>query len=139
MVAYEKLKESDPFDDGVGPGFANQVPACITSADRPVSQIAQSVYNFDTRASSRTRRGGREDRRQARLEHHRQSPRLADLHPQRRHPAVPAEHLPERRPALRPAVERLRAAEEVNSGVFQLNSTWTDNFSTELRAQLPRL
>jgi outer membrane receptor for ferrienterochelin and colicin len=48
MVTYEKLDESDPFDDGVGPGFANQIPGLTLDTINNVSTIAQNVYGYDT-------------------------------------------------------------------------------------------
>ena len=43
-----RLNETDPFDDGVGPGFANQVPGITLAQIDQVSAIAKTVYNYDT-------------------------------------------------------------------------------------------
>lgn len=48
MFAYEKTEETDPFDDGFGPGFANQVPGLTQAVIDQVSSIAQSRYGYDT-------------------------------------------------------------------------------------------
>ena len=43
MFAYEKLEETDPFDDGVGPGFGNQVPGISLPQIDQVSNIARQM------------------------------------------------------------------------------------------------
>lgn len=134
MLAYEKLKESDPFDDGVGDGFANQVPG-ITLADiDTVSSIASTVYDYD--AMGLIQNAVEEDEKLvAKLDWNITDDHRASLTYIRN---VGTQQFQQNTFTTPPYALGLQSngyelAEEVNSGVFQLNSTWTDIFSTELR------
>jgi hypothetical protein len=135
MFAYEKLEESDPFDDGVGPGFSNQVPGVTLQNIADVSQIAQTTYNYDTLGQGST--AVEEDEKMiAKLDwnisdNHRAAftyIRNVGTQQFRRNTFLtpPA--------SLGLVSSGYELGEEVNSGVFQLNSDWSDGFSTELRA-----
>jgi hypothetical protein len=134
MVAYEKTKETDPFDDGVGSGFANQVPG-ITEADVAlVSQIAQNVYGYDTLGLIQN--AVEEDEKIAvKLDwnindNHRAA--LTYIH------NVGTQQFQQNTFTTPPFALGLQSngyelKENVDSGSFQLNSNWNDSFSTELR------
>jgi hypothetical protein len=134
MFAYEKLEESDPFDDGVGPGFSNQVPGVTLQNIADISQIAQTTYNYDTLGQGST--AVEEDEKMiAKLDwnisdNHRAAftyIRNVGTQQFRRNTFLtpPA--------SLGLVSSGYELGEEVNSGVFQLNSDWSDGFSTELR------
>jgi hypothetical protein len=135
MFAYEKLKESDPFDEGVGPGFATQVPFISLDQVNRVTQIAQSVYNFDTLGLIQN--AVEEDEKiVAKLDWNITDEHRASLTYVRN---VGTQQFQQNTFVTPPQGLGLQSngyelAEEVNSGVFQLNSTWSDNFSTEVRA-----
>ncbi len=135
MVGYEKTEESDPFDDGVGPGFSNQVPGITQAQIDLVSSIAQSVYNYDT--LGQIQNAVEEDEKiVAKLdanfgENHRASLtyiRNVGTQQFQQNTFLTPQF------AIGLFSNGYELAEEVNSGVFQLNSQWSDSFSTEVRA-----
>jgi hypothetical protein len=135
MVAYERLKESDPFDDGVGEGFANQIPGLTIGQVNTVSEIAQSVYNYDTLGLIQN--AVEEDEKIAvKLDVNITEGHRASLTYIRN---TGTQQFQQNAFTTTPTALGLQSngyelAEEVNSGVFQLNSQWSDTFSTELRA-----
>ena len=135
MVAYEKLKEKDPFDEGVGPGFATQVPGITAAQIDQVSAIAQSVYQYDTLGIIQN--AVEEDEKLAvKLDLNISNAHRASLTYIRN---VGTQQFQQNTfvtgaTALGLQSNGYELAEEVNSGVFQLNSTWSDAISTELRA-----
>lgn len=134
MFAYEKTEETDPFDDGVGPGFANQVPGITQAQVDQVSSIAQSVYGYDTQGLI-----------QNAVEQDEKIIAKIDLNIGDNHRAsftyirnVGTQQFQQNNFLTSPFALGLQSngyelAEEVNTGVFQLNSTWSDIVSTELR------
>lgn len=134
MFAYEKTEESDPFDDGVGAGFANQVPGITQAQVDQVSSIAQSVYGYDTQGLI-----------QNAVEQDEKIIAKIDLNIGDDHRAsftyirnVGTQQFQQNNFTTAPFALGLQSngyelAEEVNTGVFQLNSTWSDVVSTELR------
>lgn len=141
MVAYERTEESDPFDDGVGPGFANQVPGFVDANGDPstalidqVSSIAQSVYNYDTLGLIQNA-VEEDDKLAAKLDWNITEGQRASLTYIRN---VGTQQFQQNTFTTPPFAIGLQSngyelAEEVNSGVFQLNSDWSDDFSTEVR------
>ena len=134
MVAYEKTKETDPFDDGVGPGFANQVPGVTVAQADQISQIAQSVYNYDTLGIIQNATE-QDEKIVAKLDWNITDDHRAAFTYVRN---IGTQQFQRNTFTTAPASLGLRSSgyelkEEVNSGVFQLNSDWTDSFSTELR------
>jgi outer membrane receptor for ferrienterochelin and colicin len=135
MVAYEKLKEKDPFDEGIGPGFATQVPGITLAQIDQVSAIAQNVYGYDTLGIIQN--AVEEDEKVA---------VKLDLNVTDDHRAsftyvrnVGTQQFQQNTFVTGVTAIGLRSngyelAEEVNSGVFQINSTWSDVISTEMRA-----
>lgn len=137
MVAYEKTEESDPFDSGPqGGGFAQPIPNLSQAQIDQISSIAQSRYSYDTLGVIRN--GVEEDEKiVAKLDwnisdNHRASltyVRNVGTQANQRNTSTSTSS-----PTLGLFSTGYELSEEVNSGVFQLNSDWTDSFSTELRA-----
>lgn len=134
MVAYEKTEESDPFDNGVGAGYSNQVPGVTQANIDQVSSIAQSVYGYDT--LGQIQNAVEEDEKiVVKLDANLSDDHRASLTYIRN---VGNQQFQQNTFLTPPAALGLfsngyELKEEVNSGVFQLNSNWSDEFSTELR------
>ena len=135
MFAYEKTEESTPFDNGVGAGFGAQIPGITQAQIDRVTQIANSVYKYDPQGQLQN--GIEEDEKFiAKIDWN-----IADGH---RASATYIRNVGNRQFQQNsflnaPAGLGLRSngyelVEEVNTGVIQLNSEWTSNLSTELRA-----
>jgi len=135
MFGYEKTKESDPFDDGVGAGYSNQVPGITQAQIDAVSATAKSVYNYDT--LGQIQNAVEEDEKYvAKLDWNINEDHRASVTYIRN---VGTQQFQQNTFLTPPLALGLfsngyELAEEVNSGVFQLNSQWTDTFSTEVRA-----
>ncbi len=135
MFGYEKLEETDPFDDGIGPGFANQVPGITQAQVDQVSAIAQSVYGYDTQGLIQN--AVEEDTKYvAKLDWNISDGQRASLTYIRNVGTQQFQQNTFLTPQFAIGLQSngYELAEEVNSGVFQLNSSWTDTFSTEFRA-----
>ncbi|HEX8655320.1 MAG TPA: TonB-dependent receptor [Allosphingosinicella sp.] len=135
MFAYERTDETDPFDDGVGAGFANQVPGITIAQVDNVSAIAQSVFNYDTLGLIQNAQE-QDDKYIAKLDANLSDNHRASFTYIRN---VGTQQFQQNTFLTAPVALGLQSngyelAEEVNSGVFQLNSTWSDVFSTEFRA-----
>lgn len=134
-VSYEYLKESRPADTGLE-GFANVVPNITQAQVDQVSSIAQSLYGYDTlglydsvvetdeKYTARIDWNVTDDHRASFTYIHNEG---IQGNPQGSNSA-PAS------PALGLASNAYVLGEKVDSGVFQLNSDWSSNFSTEVRA-----
>ncbi len=132
---YERTEESQPFDNGVGAGFGGQVPGITQANIDNVTSIAQSVYGYDT-LGQLSNANESDEKYVAKLDwnisddHRASFTYIRNVGTQQFQQNVfvtpPA--------ALGLASNGYELAEEVNSGVFQLNSQWSDDFSTELRA-----
>lgn len=134
MVAYERTKEGQPLDAGFGSGFANQVPGLTQAAIDQVTQIAQSRYGYDTQGLISTTQEGDEkivgkldwninDQHRASLTYIRN---VGTNQFQQNTFLTPTY-------ALGYQSNGYELREEVNSGTFELNSTWSDSFSTTAR------
>ena len=135
MFAYERTDETDPFDDGVGPGFANQVPGITLDQINNVSQIAQSTFNYDTLGLIQNA-VEQDEKYIAKLDVNFSDNHRASFTYIRN---VGTQQFQQNTFTTPPFALGLQSngyelAEEVNSGVLQFNSTWSDSFSTELRA-----
>ena len=135
MFAYERTDETDPFDDGVGPGFANQVPGITTAQVDNVSNIASTVFNYDTLGLIQNAQE-QDDKYIAKIDVNLSDDHRASFTYIRN---VGTQQFQQNTFLTAPVALGLQSngyelAEEVNSGVFQLNSTWSDIFSTEFRA-----
>lgn len=135
MFAYERTDETDPFDDGVGPGFANQVPGITEAQIANVTQLAQAVYNYDTQGLIQNAEE-QDEKYVAKLDLNLSDSHRASLTYIRN---VGTQQFQQNTFTTPPFALGLQSngyelAEEINSGVLQINSDWTDNLSTELRA-----
>ena len=135
MLAYERTKEGQPLEAGFGTGFANQVPGLTQTVIDQVSQIAQSRYGYDTQGLISTTQEDDEkivakfdlnlsDSQRASLTYIRNVG--ANQFQQNTFLTAPF--------ALGYQSNGYELREEVNSGTFELNSTWSDSFSTTARA-----
>lgn len=135
MASYERTEETDPFDDGVGAGFANQIPNLTQAQIDQVSQIAQSVYGFDTLGQAQNA-NETDEKLVVKLDANIGDSHRASLTYMR---SVGNQQFQQNTststtsPTLGLFSNGYELTEEVNAGVFQLNSDWSDNFSTELR------
>ncbi|WP_017671686.1 TonB-dependent receptor [Blastomonas sp. AAP53] len=136
MFAYEKTEESDPFDNGVGAGFSAPIPNLSQAQIDRVSQLAQSIYNYDT--LGQIQNAVEEDEKLvAKLDWnitdgHRASVTYVRNVGNQQFQQNTSTSLSS--PRLGLFSNGYELTEEVNSGVFQLNSQWADNLSTEFRA-----
>ena len=134
---YERTEESNPFDSGPqGQGFAQPIPGLTQATVDNVSAIAQSRFQYDTlgviRSDDET-----DEKFVARLdwnvtEDHRASLtyiRNVGTRANQRNTSTSATS-----PSLGLFSTGYELQEEFNSGAFQLNSQWSDDFSTEFRA-----
>lgn len=135
MIAYEKTKEKDPFDDGFGDGFANQVPGLTQAVIDQVSSVAQSRYGYDTLGLSPN--AVEEDEKIiGKLDWNISDTQRASLTYIRN---VGTQQFQQNTFLTSPFALGFQSNgyelhEEINSGVFELNSTWSDTFSTTFRA-----
>lgn len=135
MASYERTEETDPFDNGVGAGFANQIPGLTQAQIDQVSQIAQSVYGFDTLGQIQNA-NETDEKLVVKLDANIGEMHRASLTYMRN---VGTQQFQQNTststtsPTLGLFSNGYELGEEVNAGVFQLNSDWSDNFSTELR------
>ena len=134
MGAIEKTTETTPFDAGVGPGFATQVPGITQAQIDQVTQIAQSTYNYDTQGLLANAVEG--DRKIVlKLDANVSDTQRASFtyinnygtnqFQQDTFTTSPF--------ALGYQSNGYQLREKVNTGIFQLNSTWSDAFSSEFR------
>ena len=137
MLAYEKTEESDPFDSGPpGQGFSDPIPNLLESQVTEISGIAQSRYSYDTLGIIRN--GVEQDEKLvAKLDWNVSDDHRASL-TYIRNIGTQANQRNTSSSTSTPTIgltsTGYELSEEVNSGVFQLNSTWSDRFSTEVRA-----
>ncbi|WP_375289130.1 TonB-dependent receptor domain-containing protein [Qipengyuania sp.] len=135
MAAYERTKESSPFDNGFGPGFGNQVPGLTQGVIDSVTATAQSKYGYDTLGFIAN--ANEEDEKfTAKIDlnisdDHRASLtyiRNVGTNQFQQNTFINAPF------ALGYQSNGYELNEEINSGAFELNSTWSNTFSTTLRA-----
>lgn len=134
MLAYERTKEGQPLEAGFGDGFANQVPGLTQNVIDQVSSIAQSRYGYDTLGLISTTQEEDEkivgkldwnisDQHRAALTYIRNVG--TNQFQQNTFLTAPF--------ALGFQSNGYELREEVNSGTLEINSTWSDSFSTTLR------
>ena len=135
--AYEKLDEANPFDSGPqGQGFAAPVPNLTQAQVDTVSGIAKTVYNYDTLGVIRNAVES-DEKFSAKLDWNISDDHRASITYLRNVGTVGNQRNTSTSttgPSIGLFTTGYELSEEVNSGVFQLNSTWSDNFSTEVRA-----
>ncbi len=134
MVAYERTKEGKPLDDGFGPGFANQIPGITQVNIDLVTSIAKSRYGYDTLGLIATTQED-DEKIVGKIDFNiSDTQRLAMTYIrnvgtnqfQQNNFTTPVF-------ALGYQSNGYELREEVNSGTAELNSTWSDSFSTTLR------
>ena len=135
MLAYERTKEGQPLDAGFGAGFANQVPGLSQPVIDQVSSIAKSRYGYDTLGLIATTQE-EDEKIVGKLDFNLSDSQRASLTYIRN---VGTNQFQQNTfvtppPALGFQSNGYELTEEVNSGTFELNSTWSDAFSTNLRA-----
>ncbi|MDE2596378.1 MAG: TonB-dependent receptor [Sphingomonadales bacterium] len=134
MVAYEHTKEGQPLDAGFGSGFANQVPGLTQAVIDQVTATAKSRYGYDTMGLIATTTEG-DEKIAAKLDWNISDTQRASVtyirnkgtnqFQQNTFLTSPF--------ALGYQSDAYQLAEEINSGTLELNSSWTDAFSTNLR------
>ncbi len=135
-VSYEKLKESDPVDEGpTGLGFAAEIPRLSEAQVNQISSIAQSRYGFDTLGIGRTN-SEQDEKLSAKIDwnvtdDHRVS--LTYIRNKGSQQFTQNNVVSTTGPTFGFRSNGYELQEEINSGAFQLNSTWSDRLSSELR------
>lgn len=136
-LTYERTNDSTPFDSGPqGQGFAAPIPGVTQGLVDSVSATASSRYGYDTLGVIRNN-DETDEKFVAKLDWNiSDSQRLSltylratDSQANQRNTSTSATS-----PSLGLFSTGYELTEEINSGVFQLNSQWSDTFSTELRA-----
>ena len=134
MVAYERAKDSFPYDSGVGSGVFNQVPLITQANIDQITQIANTTYNYDTLGFQPNEREDDEkligkidwnvnDNHRLALTY---IYNLGTYQVQNNTFLTPTF-------ALGLESNAYQTKEQINTGTVELNSTWSDNFSTTLR------
>jgi len=134
MLAYERTKEGQPLDAGFGAGFANQVPGLTQTLIDNVTAVAQSRYGYDTQGLIATTQE-EDEKIVGKLDwnisdNHRASLtyiRNVGTNQFQQNTFLTSPY------ALGYQSNGYELREEVNSGTFELNSTWSDTFSTTAR------
>jgi hypothetical protein len=135
-LAWERTRETEPSDFGpAGLGFGNEVPGVTQANVDQISAIAQSVYSFDTGGIAASL-PEKDDRVTAKLDWnisdaHRAS--LTYIYNNGTQAIEGGGSTSLTTPRLNLFSNSYTLKEVVNSGVFQLNSNWTEAFSTEAR------
>jgi outer membrane receptor for ferrienterochelin and colicin len=135
MLAYERTKEGQPLDAGFGPGFANQVPGLTQTVIDAVSATAQSRYGYDTLGLIATTQEA-DEKIVGKLDWNITEDQRASVTYIRN---VGSNQFQQGTFLTAPfslgyQSNGYELTEEVNSGTFELNSTWSDSFSTTARA-----
>lgn len=134
MLAYERTKEGQPLEAGFGPGFANQVPGLTQAVIDNVTAIAKSRYGYDTLGLIATTNEG-DEKVVAKIDWNLSDSQRASMTYIRN---VGTNQFQQGTFLTAPLSlgyqsNGYQLREEVNSGTFELNSTWTDTISTTAR------
>jgi hypothetical protein len=135
-ISYERTEEGDPIDEGpTGLGFANQIPRITQGTVDQISSIANSVYNFDPMGVFTTAQE-QDEKYTIKIDanitdDHRAS--LTYIHNTGSNQFPQNNSVNPTTPSFGFLSNAYELVEEFNSGVFQLNSSWSDRFSTEAR------
>lgn len=135
MTAYERTEESDPFDNGIGAGFANQIPNLTQAQVDNITAIAKSVYGYDTLGVA-PNAVEKDEKLAVKLDWNvTDGHRLAATYIRNTGTQLSQQNTSISRtsPTLGYTSNAYTAGEEVNSGTLELNSNWTDAISTQLR------
>lgn len=138
MVAYERTEESIPFDSGPqGQGFAAPIPNLTQAQIDQVSGIASTVYGYDTLGVIRNA-DETDEKLAVKLDWNLSDTQRASftyLRSVGNNSFQRNTSTSNTGPTIGLFSTGYQLTEEVNSGVFQLNSTWSDSFATELRVR----
>ena len=134
MLAYERTKEGQPLDAGFGSGFASQVPGLTQTVIDSVSATAKSRYGYDTLGLISTTNEA-DEKIVGKLDWNITDDQRASLTYIRN---VGSNQFQQGTFLTAPfslgyQSNGYELTEEVNSGTFELNSTWSDAFSTTAR------
>jgi hypothetical protein len=136
MLAYEKADQTQPFDSGpIGQGFAQPITGVTDTLVNTINGIAQSRYSYDTLGVIRN--GVETDEKLvAKLDWNISDDHRASVSYVRNIGTIANQRntsTSTTSPTLGLFSTGYELSEEVNAGTFQLNSDWSDKFSTELR------
>jgi hypothetical protein len=135
-VAWERTRETEPADFGpAGEGFGNEVPNITRAQIAQVQGIAQSVYNFDP-GDVATVVPERDDRVTARIDWNINPDHnlaLTYIYNNGSQFVAGSSSSSTSTPRIALFSNSYELTERVHSGVVQLNSRWSDIFSTEAR------
>lgn len=135
-IAYEKLKESKPIDEGpADAAFASPIPRVTTALADQISAIAQSKYGYDTLGIFRSTQE-QDEKITGKLDWNVDDDNRVSLTYIRN---VGSNQFSQNMnttstgPTLGYKSNGYELTEEVNSGTLQWLSDWSDRFSTDLR------
>jgi hypothetical protein len=135
MAAYEKTTETTPFDAGVGPGFATQVGGITEGNIASVTSTANSVYGYDPLGLIQNAVEN-DEKYVVKLDANvtdNQRASITFIHNNGTNQFQQNTFTDTQPFALGLQSNGYELSEVVDTGVFQLNSHWTDNFSSEFR------
>jgi outer membrane receptor for ferrienterochelin and colicin len=135
MLSYERTKEGQPLDAGFGSGFANQVPGLTQAVIDGVTATAKTRYGYDTLGLIATTQEA-DEKIVGKLDWNLTDDQRASFTYIRN---VGSNQFQQGTFLTAPfslgyQSNGYELTEEVNSGTFELNSTWSDSFSTTARA-----
>jgi len=137
-VTGERLREGRPADFGPqNEGFANAIPNLTRTIVDRVKNTARTLYNYDT-LDVPTSVEEKDDKLVAKFdlnigENHRAAATYIYNDSSNFQDTNAAANLNASNPSLGLQSNSYELTERVHSGVFQLNSDWSDDFSTEAR------
>jgi hypothetical protein len=137
MVAGERIRDNSPVAEGpVDNNAGNPIPGLTQGTVDEVARIARDVYGYETGGVVNNQRD-RDDRLVARLDANlSETQRAALTYAYTKDSIVFTNNTNQNAatPALGLASNAYTASQELHAAVFNLNSDWSDSFSTEFRA-----
>ena len=135
MLAYEKAKDSFPYDSGVGTGVFTQVPSITQAQIDSVTATAKSAYNYDT-LGFEPNQNEEDEKIIGKLDWNISDTQRASATFIRNLGTYQVQQNTFLTPVFALGLESNAyvTREEINTGTFELNSTWSDSFSTTVRA-----
>jgi hypothetical protein len=134
--SYERLKQATPLTNGFGPGVGNQVPNVTQALIDQISQIARTTYNYDT-LGAQTIGTENDEKATAKVDWNisdRQRLSFSYIYQDNSDNNQPQNTSTQvNSPALGLQSNGYVLGQRINSGILQLNSQWSPNFSTETR------
>lgn len=137
MVAGESIRDNSPIAEGpLDNNAGNPIPNLTQAIVDQVSSIARSRYNYTTGGVVNNQRD-RDDRLVAKIDANlSDTQRAAITYAYTKDSIVFAQNLSQttNAPSLGLESNAYTQSQELHTAVFNLNSDWSDNFSTEFRA-----